>query len=309
MVLRTPRRRCTWRTAVAIAVLSLAIAPWLAGQETTSSIVGLTEDQVQTLFGSASLQQRAPDGTVLWFYDGTSQGTVTLYFVNGKVARTHVSGKAVQPLWPEVIQELQDKKRAKNLPPEARRHVGGVATLCGTVGSLSCDKQTRAAFLMFNEPSGSVGVEIPAALREEYGYLSGRFCAAGTVKEQSGKYWVTISRAGDLKGEEGWFGAGVRSACDEGVELPALQRQVEPRYPRKAVQAKIEGTVLLAAVVRADGTVGDVRVLRSLNRQFGLDQEAIRAVQAWRFKPGTQAGVPVPVLVTVEVSFKVAGRR
>src|SRR5262245_58480680 len=56
-------------------------------------------------------------------------------------------------------------------------------------------------------------------------------------------------------------------------------------------------------VVKADGTVGDVEVLRSLDKTFGLDQEAIQAAKAWQFEPGTRNGEPVPVLVTIELTF------
>jgi TonB family protein len=67
--------------------------------------------------------------------------------------------------------------------------------------------------------------------------------------------------------------------------------------------AKMQGVVMLEAVVLADGTVGDVRILRSLDPVFGLDHQAIRAVKQWRFAPGTRRGEPVPVLVTIELSF------
>ena len=58
----------------------------------------------------------------------------------------------------------------------------------------------------------------------------------------------------------------------------------------------------LEGIVRADGTVGEVRVVRSLDP--GLDQEAVRAFKAWQFIAGTQNGKPVPVIVVVELAFK-----
>jgi protein TonB len=79
-------------------------------------------------------------------------------------------------------------------------------------------------------------------------------------------------------------------------------REVKPQYTLEAMRAKIQGTVLLDCVVKADGTVGDVEVLRSLDKT-GLDQEAIRAARAWQFEPGTRNGEPVPVLVTIELTF------
>jgi len=69
------------------------------------------------------------------------------------------------------------------------------------------------------------------------------------------------------------------------------------------MRAKVQGTVLLECVVQKDGSVGDVQVIRSLDSTFGLDQEAIKAAKAWRFAPGTRLGEPVPVLITIELTF------
>jgi periplasmic protein TonB len=55
--------------------------------------------------------------------------------------------------------------------------------------------------------------------------------------------------------------------------------------------------------VLPDGTVGDARIIRSLDQRFGLDQEAIAAAKKWRFRPGLLNGKPVPVIVTIELSF------
>jgi TonB family protein len=55
--------------------------------------------------------------------------------------------------------------------------------------------------------------------------------------------------------------------------------------------------------VQADGTIGEAIILRSLDRTFGLDGEAIAAVKQWQFVPGARDGTPVPVIITVELSF------
>ena len=59
-------------------------------------------------------------------------------------------------------------------------------------------------------------------------------------------------------------------------------------------------------VVNTDGTVSDVKVVRSLDTLDGLDGEAVNAFRQWRFSPGTRQGQPVPVLVSVEMTFTVA---
>ena len=69
------------------------------------------------------------------------------------------------------------------------------------------------------------------------------------------------------------------------------------------MRAKVQGTVLLECVVGTDGNVGNIEVVRSLDPTFGLDGQAIEAARKWKFKPGTRFGQPVPVLVTIELTF------
>jgi TonB family protein len=99
-----------------------------------------------------------------------------------------------------------------------------------------------------------------------------------------------------------WPPAGVSRPGGD-VTSPRLLEEIRPRYTPDAMRAKIQGSVLLEAVVEPDGTVGQVRVTRSLDREFGQDDEAVTSLKKWRFAPGTKAGVAVPVLVQVEMSF------
>jgi protein TonB len=69
------------------------------------------------------------------------------------------------------------------------------------------------------------------------------------------------------------------------------------------MSARIQGVVLVSCIVQPDGSVADARVVRSLDRAFGLDEEAIKAARLWKFLPGTRLGRPVPVLVSIEVAF------
>jgi TonB family protein len=86
-----------------------------------------------------------------------------------------------------------------------------------------------------------------------------------------------------------------------GLTGPSIEREVKPDYTVEAFQAKIEGVVTVEAIVEPDGRVSAVRVVRGV--EPGLDQKAIEAVGQWRFKPGLRAGRPVPVLVTIELTF------
>ena len=103
-------------------------------------------------------------------------------------------------------------------------------------------------------------------------------------------------------GSGGGTGGGVYRPGN-GVNIPRVLREVKPQYTSDAMRAKVQGTVLLECIVQTDGSVGDVHVVRSLDSTFGLDQEAIKAAKQWRFAPGTRLGEPVPVLVTIELTF------
>ena len=87
------------------------------------------------------------------------------------------------------------------------------------------------------------------------------------------------------------------------ITSPSLKKQVRPQYTRDAMKAHIQGTVLVEAVVGADGLVKGTRVVKSLDKKKGLDEQAVKAARLWEFNPGMKDGVPVPVLVTIELTF------
>ena len=103
-------------------------------------------------------------------------------------------------------------------------------------------------------------------------------------------------------GSGGGTGGGVYRPGN-GVTLPRVLHEERPAYTSDAMRAKVQGTVLLECVVKPDGSVGDVQVIRSLDPTFGLDQQAMVAARKWRFAPGTRLGEPVPVLITIELTF------
>ncbi len=104
---------------------------------------------------------------------------------------------------------------------------------------------------------------------------------------------------------DGWGGGtgGGAYRPGNGVETPRLLREVKPQYTAQAMRAKIQGEVLLECIVQPTGEVGNIRIVRSLDSAFGLDQEAIKAARQWRFAPGTRQGQPVAVLVTIAIAF------
>lgn len=85
------------------------------------------------------------------------------------------------------------------------------------------------------------------------------------------------------------------------VKAPVLQQKIDPTYPEAARKARMEGVVILEAIITASGSVEDVRVLKSVNPL--LDASAVRAVQQWKYRPATLNGRAVRVYLTVTVTF------
>jgi len=108
--------------------------------------------------------------------------------------------------------------------------------------------------------------------------------------------------AGD--GSGGRNGGGPRQVGGD-VTNPTLIRSVDPVYTAPALAAKLSGTVELEVVVLTNGTVGSVRVTKSLDAMYGLDQEAIKAARQWLFRPGTLQGRPVEVFVKLILEFRI----
>jgi protein TonB len=122
----------------------------------------------------------------------------------------------------------------------------------------------------------------------------------------SGTGTGTGSGPGDGSGQGPGTGGGMGGGAfniGNGVSSPEILYKTSPQYTAEAMRAKIQGMALLSGIVAPDGTLQEIRIARSLDGTFGLDQEAIKCVRQWRFRPGMKAGRPVPVYVTIEVAF------
>ena len=86
------------------------------------------------------------------------------------------------------------------------------------------------------------------------------------------------------------------------LSQPMATRKVDPAYPLQLMKENVHGTVILYAVIHADGSVGNVRVLRSVDDR--LDRFASEAVAQWKFDPATRNGTPVDVEATFQIPFR-----
>jgi TonB family protein len=83
---------------------------------------------------------------------------------------------------------------------------------------------------------------------------------------------------------------------------PVPLHEVNPRYPPAQRQAGIQGEVVLYAIIRADGSVDSIQVIRSLD--LVLDKNSMEALAEWKFKPATRNGVPVALEAVIHIPFR-----
>jgi TonB family protein len=102
--------------------------------------------------------------------------------------------------------------------------------------------------------------------------------------------------------------------AEDGVIPPKLIFTVEPEFSEKGRKKKIGGDCLVSLIVRTDGTATDVRVAKSIAETvpkkakdvaLGLDQNAVKVVEQYRFTPATYRGTPVPYRLNVEVNYQI----
>ena len=143
------------------------------------------------------------------------------------------------------------------------------------------------------------GVITPSAPAVSESQGAGTGGGAGTGKGQG-------IGSGQGSGLGAGFGGGTGGGAyrpGAGITLPVVLKEVKPAYTADAMRAKVQGSVWLECIVMPDGSVGEVKVTRLLDPIFGLDQEAIKAAKLWRFRPGMRQGEPVPVIITIELTF------
>lgn len=87
------------------------------------------------------------------------------------------------------------------------------------------------------------------------------------------------------------------------LSSPVPLRKVDPKYPPTLVAERVEGEVVLYGVIAADGSVGQIQVVRGVDDQ--LDENAKNALAQWKFKPATKAGEPIAVEVIAHIPFHI----
>jgi TonB family protein len=282
MVTRSKARTETnMRNAIATAIVAVAIAASLAGQPQAPPWVGAWElDPAQSEYRAGPAAAR--ETMTIVPYVGAYKIAINRTDLDGRMAQTEAiarfdgtdvlaigfrvpTTRAFTPVDDRTF-EIADK-------------VNGLVTLRRRA-AVSVDGRTLT---LTEHGVDEGGQNVDAVLR----FVRG---SAGRIGPGTGSGTASPPLAGVVR-------------PGNGVTIPRIIREVKPQYTAEAMRAKVQGGVLLECVVQTDGTVGDVRVVRSLDTTYGLDQEAIKAAKQWKFAPGTRNGEPVPVMVTIELTF------
>ena len=133
-------------------------------------------------------------------------------------------------------------------------------------------------------------------VRDNDGKMSLDYAADNGQLKDTAVYW----KLNDARFQSREIGEGV-FPIGELTSPPTILFKVDPQYSEEARKAQYQGTGVFEAIIRSDGTVKILRVVRSLD--FGLDENAIQALKQWRFRPGMRNGEPVDVLLQIEVNF------
>ena len=91
------------------------------------------------------------------------------------------------------------------------------------------------------------------------------------------------------------------------VSAPVPVLKVDPKYPQMLIEEHVEGEVILYGVIRPDGTVDSIQLVKGIDEQ--LDANSITAFSQWKFEPATREGQPVPLEAIVHIPFRGPGRQ
>jgi TonB family protein len=202
----------------------------------------------------------------------------------------------------------QSRSGTRSITDQAARAVS-----CGQVVDVSCAGPSSPATLVVVGLS-TWRIVIPAEQRHLFGtrlekrYEDHQVCVAPAAWATARYERITVRDPsqivveGDTQ-ESNRLPDEISRTCDADVQLPVLVRQIRAHMPADAMRAKTNGIVMLRGVVDRSGTVRDVRVVRSLYPS--LDVEASHAFSRWEFRAGRRNGEPVPMAISVEMTFVV----
>jgi TonB family protein len=265
----------------------------------SAPLVSAQQEELQKV--AAGLAEKiAPTGkTRIAVMDAaTSDGTFT------ELGRTAAFGLAVALKWeaPQL-----DSERSTALSLLARESPQWVSQLDDTKFSQTVGERCgcEAFVLLTLDPRSAVvflsAKAIDAKSGSVIGQVSGALPRTPKVESLLGRKLCVLGSA--AQAERSPLPPGVYRSGKDGVSAPKCVYCPDPKPTDELRKRKINAVLLLELIVREDGSASDVRVLRGIG--YGMDEEAVRVVSAWRFSPGKLPnGTPVPVQTVVEVTVR-----
>jgi TonB family protein len=240
-----------------------------------------------------------------------------LYHAFTKAAQTPVTSSTL-------VTPLDISEYAMKLPPGKDKAGGGGgggerAALPPTKGKLPKWSMTQIAPPMVHtKPESKIeatllgppDLKIPSPNLDNYGDPLQKL-VNGSGGPGGGSGIGTGTGTGIGSGEGGGLGPGAGGGTGGGyfhpgtggVGYPSCAYCPDPKYSEEARKAKYQGTVVLQAVITADGRAIEIQVVKGPG--LGLEEKAVEAVKQWRFKPALgPSGKPVAVVVPIEVTFR-----
>ena len=196
--------------------------------------------------------------------------------------------------------------------PAQRYAPGQDVRICGEVVAKRTTQATCETALVVKSAGEDVNVVIPASIRKDMSIAPERLrgavaCFTGKVANPSPLQVTAAAVDVTAAPADANFGVEAVTLCSGSVTLPRVLQDKKPQYTTKAMRERAQGSVEVEAVVNTEGTVDEARVVKALHPE--LDEQALLAVKAWKFAPGTKDGKPVPVLVDIEMTFALSSRR
>ncbi|HEX6322434.1 MAG TPA: energy transducer TonB [Vicinamibacterales bacterium] len=165
-------------------------------------------------------------------------------------------------------------------------HDAAIAILRGGLNSRPNDEALKQELAnVLGLKASALSAEL-TELRREIAALRGQQSMSVTMTPGSTRPWTASGRAP------------VRVGGD--IKQPMKVRDVKPVYPAEAQEARVQGIVILEAMIDVDGSIAEARVLRGVPM---LNDAALDAVRQWRYTPTLLNGVAVPVIMTMTVTF------
>ncbi len=212
-----------------------------------------------------------------------------------------------EPDWPEIVKIVEWWMPSDRIPvrivkePESRRDSAPPPKRLGTPGAPRVARQAAAvlqvpAALQTTPPASpdSSSIANDQSAENPGAAADGPWEKGGDGGHPNG------DPKGSDQGEVGGHGP-IHTIGTLGVEPPIPVTTPDPHYPEAARRARLEGVVILEAVIGSEGAVHDVRVLQAAHPL--LDRAAMEAVRAWTYKPARIGTRPVAVYLAVRVKF------